>query len=72
MPVGSTYTNPFGLSEMHGNVCERCIDARIPGKFVVRGGDFILYIVWHRSAARHPDMVGWESNTGFRVVRQLK
>jgi len=73
VPVGSTYTNPFGLSEMHGNVCERCIDARLPGQFVVRGGDFHIYIVWHRSAARHPaNKLGWESTTGFRVVRELK
>jgi formylglycine-generating enzyme required for sulfatase activity len=73
VPVGSSYTNPFGLSEMHGNVFERCIDATLPGKFVVRGGDFTIYIVWHRSAARlRADTLGWGSNIGFRVVRELE
>jgi formylglycine-generating enzyme required for sulfatase activity len=73
VPVGSTYTNPFGLSEMHGNVHDPCIDARFPGTFVLRGGGFMSYIALLRSATRlSSGNVRCTSDLGFRVVRQLK
>ncbi len=72
-PVGSTYTNPFGLSEMHGNVREPCINTRSPEMFDLRGGSFMCYVALVRSAARYPSgNVGCVSDVGFRVVRPLK
>ena len=77
--VGTYPANPFGLSEMHGNVWEWCEDLYEgdPDKRVLRGGSWSDEAVLCRSASRssgygvHGGHVGdpsLEGNVGFRIV----
>lgn len=72
----STFTNPFGLSHMCGNVAEICLEAGKKDAYVVRGGTYsvpneLVAALATTSARVQMDPSKRSPSIGFRCVREV-